>query len=108
MDLSTDSMIIELTGTPEKIDGFMDVIKDYEISEVCRTGITGIESKVVKTKTITYNIGNIVRRTDFRMFHRSLCSLLQSLTRLSLSVSLEPAKAGAKRQRTYLAKSRPL
>lgn len=45
VDLSTDSMIIELTGTPEKIDGFMDVIKDYEISEVCRTGITGIESK---------------------------------------------------------------
>lgn len=50
VDLSTDSMIIELTGTPEKIDGFMDVIKDYEISEVCRTGITGIESKVVKNK----------------------------------------------------------
>ena len=42
------------------------------------------------------------------MFHRSLCSLLQSLTRLSLSVSLEPAKAGAKRQKTDLANRRPL
>ena len=44
VDLSKDSMIIELTGTPEKLDGFMDVMEDYEITEVCRTGITGIES----------------------------------------------------------------
>ena len=44
VDLSKDSMIIELTGTPEKLDGFMDVMEDYEIIEVCRTGITGIES----------------------------------------------------------------
>ena len=43
VDLSRTSMIIELTGTPEKIDGFMDVISDYEVVEVCRTGITGIE-----------------------------------------------------------------
>lgn len=43
VDLSKDSMIIEMTGTPQKIDGFMDVIADYEILEVCRTGITGIE-----------------------------------------------------------------
>ena len=52
------------------------------------------------------NIGNIVQRTYFRMFHRLLYSLLQSLTCLSLSVSLEPAKAGAKGQRAYLAKRR--
>ncbi len=43
VDLSKNSLIIELTGTPEKIDGFMDVISDYEVVEVCRTGITGIE-----------------------------------------------------------------
>lgn len=43
VDLSKSSMIIELTGTPEKIDGFMDVISDYDVAEVCRTGITGIE-----------------------------------------------------------------
>lgn len=44
VDLSKDSMIIELTGTPEKIDGFMDVMEDHDVVEVCRTGITGIES----------------------------------------------------------------
>lgn len=43
VDLSRDSMIIELTGTPQKLDGFMDVISEYNVVEVCRTGITGIE-----------------------------------------------------------------
>jgi len=43
IDLSKSSMIIELTGAPEKIDGFMDMIDTYEIMEVCRTGVTGIE-----------------------------------------------------------------
>ena len=41
-DLSRTSMIVELTGTSEKIDGFMDIISCYDILEVCRTGITGI------------------------------------------------------------------
>lgn len=47
VDLSKDSLIIELTGTPEKLDGFMDVIGDYNVVEVCRTGITGIEGPAV-------------------------------------------------------------
>jgi len=43
IDLSKDSMIIELTGAPEKVDAFLDMMGCYEIAEVCRTGITGIE-----------------------------------------------------------------
>lgn len=43
IDLSKSSMIIELVGSPEKIDGFMEMIDCYEITEVCRTGVTGIE-----------------------------------------------------------------
>ena len=43
IDLSKSSMIIELTGAPEKIDGFMDMLDSYKIMEVCRTGVTGIE-----------------------------------------------------------------
>jgi len=43
IDLSKGSMIIELTGSPEKIDAFMDIVDCYEILEVCRTGVTGIE-----------------------------------------------------------------
>jgi acetolactate synthase-1/3 small subunit len=50
VDLSRGSMIIELTGTPEKIDGFMDVIGVHDVVEVCRTGITGIESNARNAK----------------------------------------------------------
>ena len=43
IDLSKSSMIIELTGSPDKIDAFMEMVNCYEIVEVCRTGVTGIE-----------------------------------------------------------------
>lgn len=42
IDLSKESMIMELTGAPEKLDGFMEILSCYDIAEVCRTGITGI------------------------------------------------------------------
>lgn len=43
IDLSKDSMIVELTGAPAKLDSFMDMLACYDVAEVCRTGITGIE-----------------------------------------------------------------
>ena len=42
VDLSKDSLIIEMTGASEKLDGFMSMMDCYDIKEVCRTGITGI------------------------------------------------------------------
>lgn len=42
VDLSKDSLIVELTGASEKIDGFMEMLSCYDIVEVCRTGVTGI------------------------------------------------------------------
>lgn len=43
IDLSADSMIMELTGKTEKIDAFLKVMAPYEVLEMCRTGITGME-----------------------------------------------------------------
>jgi acetolactate synthase-1/3 small subunit len=43
IDLSVSTMVIELTGTPQKLDAFMEVIGQYPIVELCRTGATGIE-----------------------------------------------------------------
>lgn len=43
VDLSAGSMVLELTGAPDKIDGFLKVLSDYEILEMCRTGITALE-----------------------------------------------------------------
>lgn len=42
VDLSKDSVIVELTGHPSKIDGFLRMLDCYDIAEVCRTGLTGI------------------------------------------------------------------
>lgn len=43
IDLSVDSLVMELTGEPEKIDAFLDVLSPYKIIEMCRTGITALE-----------------------------------------------------------------
>ncbi|MDL2218932.1 acetolactate synthase small subunit [Ruminococcaceae bacterium OttesenSCG-928-O06] len=43
VDLSVDSMVVELTGKPSKIDGFLAVIGQYEVLELCRTGVTALQ-----------------------------------------------------------------
>lgn len=40
VDLSIDTMILELTGDPEKIDAFLKVIEPYGILEMQRTSVT--------------------------------------------------------------------
>lgn len=40
VDLSPDTMILEITGDPEKIDAFITVIEPYGILEMQRTGVT--------------------------------------------------------------------
>lgn len=40
VDLSTDTMIIEITGAPDKIDAFVKVIEPMGILEMQRTGTT--------------------------------------------------------------------
>lgn len=43
IDLSPGSMIFELTGEPEKIDAYLDMLQGYTILEMCRTGITALQ-----------------------------------------------------------------
>ena len=43
IDLSPDSMVFELTGRPEKIDAFLQLMADYQNLEQCRTGVTALE-----------------------------------------------------------------
>ena len=42
IDLSPDSLIAELTGEPNKIDAFIEVVKPYNIIESVRTGLTAL------------------------------------------------------------------
>ena len=40
--MHTASMTIELIGTPEKVDSFIDIIKQSGIKDISRTGATAI------------------------------------------------------------------
>jgi len=42
IDVSYDSLIIELTGNSAKIDSFLDMLRDHEVLELARTGIAGL------------------------------------------------------------------
>ena len=42
MDVSLDSLIIELTGNQNKLEAFLKMLEGNEILELARTGITGL------------------------------------------------------------------
>jgi acetolactate synthase-1/3 small subunit len=42
VDLSPDSMTMEITGEKSKLDAFIAYLTPYGISELCRTGMTAI------------------------------------------------------------------
>ena len=42
VDVTMDSMVIELVGHQDKLDAFLDLLQGYEILELARTGITGL------------------------------------------------------------------
>ncbi len=42
LDISKDSMTVEITGTPDKIDAFGNLVNTYGIIQMARTGITAL------------------------------------------------------------------
>ncbi len=42
VDVSKDNLMIELTGNVNKIEAFINLISDFEVIELVRTGITGL------------------------------------------------------------------
>jgi len=42
VDLSSRSMVLELTGKSSKIDAFLRVMEDFTVLELCRTGVTAM------------------------------------------------------------------
>ncbi len=43
IDVSRDSLMVEVTGTPDKIDAFIELVSGYGIKEMSRTGITALQ-----------------------------------------------------------------
>ena len=42
VDVESDSLMMEMTGTQSKVEAFLDLLSAYEILELARTGITGL------------------------------------------------------------------
>lgn len=42
VDVTADSMVIEITGHQGKLDAFLGLLDGYEILELARTGVTGL------------------------------------------------------------------
>ncbi len=42
VDVTHDSMVLELTGNQDKLQAFLDMLDVYDILELARTGITGL------------------------------------------------------------------
>ena len=42
VDVTKEALIIEINGTSLKLEAFLEMLSDYEILELARTGITGL------------------------------------------------------------------
>lgn len=50
VDVTSENVIIELTGNQQKIDAFCEVLSDYEIVEIARTGAIALSRGPVPVK----------------------------------------------------------
>ena len=51
VDVSQESLMVEITGDPEKVGAFIDLIRSFGVKEVARTGITAL-SRGIKSVRI--------------------------------------------------------
>ncbi len=50
VDVSPESLMVEITGTPDKLDAFFNLMKTYGIIELARTGLTALSRGVKSIK----------------------------------------------------------
>lgn len=50
VDVSSETLIVEITGTSDKINAFLDLIKPFGVKEAARTGITALSRGVKSIK----------------------------------------------------------
>src|SRR5512146_912631 len=58
IDVAPDSVTVEITGTEDKIDGLLEVLRPYGVLEMVRTGIVAMKrgAKSVPMQTISNSI----------------------------------------------------
>jgi acetolactate synthase-1/3 small subunit len=55
VDVGPESLMIELTGNLNKVDAFLNLLDDFEIIEMVRTGLTGLTRGSVGIKELINN-----------------------------------------------------
>ena len=53
LDYTKETLTIQLVGDLQKIDNFVNLMKDYEILEICRTGVVSLERGASVIRHIT-------------------------------------------------------
>ena len=53
VDYTKDSLTIQMVGDSRKIDNFVNLMKEYEILEICRTGVVSLERGASVIRHIT-------------------------------------------------------
>lgn len=43
VDYTRESIVMQLTGDRKKIDDFIDIMRDFNIMEICRTGLVALQ-----------------------------------------------------------------
>lgn len=43
VDYTRDSIVMQMTGSTQDIDAFIDLMRDFTILEICRTGVVSLE-----------------------------------------------------------------
>lgn len=54
VDYTRDSLTIQMVGDSRKIDNFVNLMKEYEILEICRTGVVFLERGASTIRLVTH------------------------------------------------------
>ena len=53
VDFTKDSIIIQMIGDSRKIDNFVSLMKEYDILEICRTGVVSLQRGATTIRRVT-------------------------------------------------------
>ena len=73
VDVAKNSLIISLTGSQSKIDSFIALLDGFKITELARTGITGLARGAANLLFITF--GGICKMAEAKIYYQSDCNL---------------------------------
>ena len=53
VDYTKESMMVQMIGDSRKIDNFIDLMRDFSIMEICRTGIVSLQRGATTIRRVT-------------------------------------------------------